>query len=135
MDSQPKQDNSPEIVSDSARNSYASATDSHPRSARSSFASIDTVPSSVRTSYSSLPETFTRISSFSRTATGFVPDSETNTPLSSRDSSPDSPKIWKASEESNRSELRAQPQSYSNILQSRTRAHSGNCWSTSTTKE
>ncbi|PMD32925.1 hypothetical protein L207DRAFT_590001 [Hyaloscypha variabilis F] len=104
MASQPKQDNSPEIVSDSARNSYASATDSHPRSARSSFASIDTVPSSVRTSYSSLPETFTRISSFSRTATGFVPDSETNTPLSSRDPSPDSPKIWKAIEESNRVE-------------------------------
>ncbi|KAE9365478.1 hypothetical protein N431DRAFT_387769 [Stipitochalara longipes BDJ] len=109
MESLPKLDTSAEVHSDSARNSYASATDSHPRSARSSFASTDTVPSSVRTSYASLPESFTRISSFSRTSTGFVPDSETNTPLSSRDPSPDSPIIWKASLELSSVENNSEP--------------------------
>lgn len=71
----------------SARNSYASATDSEPRSSRSSYASS----TSSRTSFSSLRDSFQRTSSFSRTADVFVPDSETTTPLTSVDSQTNSP--------------------------------------------
>ncbi|KAF4635246.1 hypothetical protein G7Y89_g2843 [Cudoniella acicularis] len=95
------------LHSPSPRNSYASTTDSEFNSARNSYTSIsDSIPSSSRTSYSSIPEALGRVLSFSRTSDSFIPDSVASTPLTSRDSSPDSPRWAKRA-----TETMAQPNS------------------------
>ncbi|KAH8687312.1 hypothetical protein BGZ60DRAFT_521974 [Tricladium varicosporioides] len=96
MASLPRLDTSRDALKNvSGRNSYTSATDSASNSARNSYASIsDSTPASSRTSYSSIPESLGRVSSFSRTSDSFLPDSVASTPLTSRDSSPDSPIRW-----------------------------------------
>ncbi|CZR63564.1 uncharacterized protein PAC_13461 [Phialocephala subalpina] len=99
MDSLPKLDTVAEPFSNSARNSYASATESDPRSARSSYASISDINSiSSRSSYSPITDSLGRVSSFSRTSDSYVPDSLESTPISSRDSSPNSPTRWMSQE-------------------------------------
>ncbi len=100
IDSSPKMDTPSEVLLETARHSYNSTKELHPHSTQSSYTStLDTVPGSVRTSYSSLPESFAMVSSFSRTSTIFVPDSEASSPLSSREPSPKSSKRWKDNEE------------------------------------
>ncbi|KAF8858659.1 hypothetical protein BDZ45DRAFT_673773 [Acephala macrosclerotiorum] len=98
MDSSPKLDTAEPFLN-SARNSYASATDSNPRSARSSYASISDGNSILsRSSYSSITDSLGRVSSFSRTSDSFIPDSLESTPISSRGSSPNSPTRWTGQE-------------------------------------
>ncbi|KAG9235344.1 hypothetical protein BJ875DRAFT_440402 [Amylocarpus encephaloides] len=99
------------VANDSARNSYASATDSDGRTARSSYAEsrsprssygsiMGTSPRSSRTSYSSLRDSFGRVASFSRTSDSFVPE----TPSGSQDSPPGSPTNWISKTESESTE-------------------------------
>ncbi|KAE8440629.1 hypothetical protein EG329_007013 [Mollisiaceae sp. DMI_Dod_QoI] len=120
MDSLPKVDTAADSLPTSARNSYASATDYNPRSARNSYASISDINTiSSRTSYSSITESLGRVSSFSRTSDSFIPDSVESTPVSSRDSSPNSPTRW-ASQEA----VPMVDQTSSSSSQKRPRSHS-----------
>ena len=93
MESLPKLDTSRQQRPSSMRNSYDSLEDSPSSSARNSYAS-DTSATSTQSSNSSLPDSFQRISSFSRTSSELSPISTVSTTLSSRDSSPNSPQPW-----------------------------------------